>query len=552
MKGYAKAAKSIATNIALGAVSVYLVAVIVQAPLEARYGPNATRPPVGNAADVAENGGCPPDEWRSFHSFESMGPRLRRHPDFGWILNPSTRSVNAKGGLGPCVRYDKASGTLRVVLLGDSFTGAIQVPYAQTFASRILDRLSQSTGQPVEVVNLGVGGYGNDQQYDALIREASRYEPDLVVQSIFLGNDVRDNSFTLSSENAWPHHRAHPNKGFYSVDAAGQLLRMPPDLDYYYQLNLAGTHFRYRWIDEIQGLGLDFEYDANKSDGAEGKGLAGVLFELPSKTPIGRLEQIRFGSPGELFSLDFGVAGSLDVTWLTNAWMIGNLGASRERVRFRKEDSQEELRASLAEALGEPVPAGWTIWRYLLLDPLRSTLPHLLGRNLRLSAQLVRWGILEEVDLPFRQLLAFQHGYPLDYDRFLVDSPGAWNEAWALTERLIAATRDHVEDELGARYVVGLIPSMESKYPWVWDLVERAYPALVERTDEMDLRLPRRRAGAMLERLELNYVDLGDTIDRLFRDDVLYDIQHQHFNRRGHEVYADLLVDAMLRELDDR
>ncbi len=92
---------------------------------------------------------------------------------------------------------DKPPDTFRVLLLGDSFVEALQVPIEDTFARGLEQRLAARLGRPVEVVSMGVSGYGTASQY-LWYREVGRhYHPDVVLLSFYPGNDVRNNSETL-------------------------------------------------------------------------------------------------------------------------------------------------------------------------------------------------------------------------------------------------------------------------------------------------------------------------------------------------------------------
>lgn len=89
------------------------------------------------------------------------------------------------------------AGTLRVMLLGDSFVEALQVPIEQTFARGLEQRLAAAIGRPVEVVSMGVSGYGTASEYLWYRDVGRRYHPDVVLLSFYPGNDVRNNSPTL-------------------------------------------------------------------------------------------------------------------------------------------------------------------------------------------------------------------------------------------------------------------------------------------------------------------------------------------------------------------
>ena len=87
----------------------------------------------------------------------------------------------------------KPAGTLRIVLLGDSFMEALQVPFEESFPNLLASSLEASGGRPVEVVNAGVSGWGTDDQLTWLHTTGLALEPDLVLVAMTLHNDVSDN-----------------------------------------------------------------------------------------------------------------------------------------------------------------------------------------------------------------------------------------------------------------------------------------------------------------------------------------------------------------------
>jgi lysophospholipase L1-like esterase len=105
--------------------------------------------------------------------------------------------INAAGRRDLDRSLDPPPGTFRVLLLGDSFVEAFQVPIEDTFARRLEQQLTALAGRPVEVVSMGVSGYGTAGEY-LWYREVGRqFRPDLVLLSFYPGNDVRNNSPTL-------------------------------------------------------------------------------------------------------------------------------------------------------------------------------------------------------------------------------------------------------------------------------------------------------------------------------------------------------------------
>ena len=132
------------------------------------------------------------------------------HPLFGWVLEPdvSYRNVlpeatvrvayNSTGWRDVDHELEKAENVFRVLVLGDSFMEAYSVDYEDAFFRRI-EKLTQASGLEVEVINLGVGGYGTLQEY-LVFREVGRqYSPDIVLLGFYAANDVRNNSLELES-----------------------------------------------------------------------------------------------------------------------------------------------------------------------------------------------------------------------------------------------------------------------------------------------------------------------------------------------------------------
>lgn len=81
---------------------------------------------------------------------------------------------------------------MRIVVYGDSFIQAEFSSLENTFSHQLSVLLREELGQPVEVINAGVAGYGPDQVYKKLADELPRLQPDLVIVAVFAGNDFGD------------------------------------------------------------------------------------------------------------------------------------------------------------------------------------------------------------------------------------------------------------------------------------------------------------------------------------------------------------------------
>ncbi len=74
--------------------------------------------------------------------------------------------------------------TLRIAVIGDSETEAVQVPLEQTYFSVLEQELNRAlpSGSPkVEVINFGVGGYGLGPQYLTVKEQVWKYDPQIVI-----------------------------------------------------------------------------------------------------------------------------------------------------------------------------------------------------------------------------------------------------------------------------------------------------------------------------------------------------------------------------------
>ncbi len=113
-----------------------------------------------------------------------------------------THRINAYGYRGAEIG-EKASRP-RVVIYGDSFIHAAYTVDGETFAYQLGRVLAGAAGRDVEVINAGVSSYGPDQISVALEADLPRLRPDIVVVSIYAGNDygdlVRNKMFRVDSD----------------------------------------------------------------------------------------------------------------------------------------------------------------------------------------------------------------------------------------------------------------------------------------------------------------------------------------------------------------
>jgi hypothetical protein len=94
---------------------------------------------------------------------------------------------NSLGYPGAEFRRAKRPGFYRIAALGDSFAVGPAVPFADNYLS-----LLQAAQADIEVYNFGVSGAG-PREYHAILRaHALGFQPDLVLVSLFIGNDITE------------------------------------------------------------------------------------------------------------------------------------------------------------------------------------------------------------------------------------------------------------------------------------------------------------------------------------------------------------------------
>jgi hypothetical protein len=120
----------------------------------------------------------------------------------GWATGEVTAWVklNAEGARDRDHTVEKPPDTLRVVVVGDSYTSAFHVAMEDAFwavAERRLSTCAALGGRSVEMISISKDGYGTTEELLALRHFGFKYQPDWVVLAFLTGNDFRNNSRAL-------------------------------------------------------------------------------------------------------------------------------------------------------------------------------------------------------------------------------------------------------------------------------------------------------------------------------------------------------------------
>jgi hypothetical protein len=129
-------------------------------------------------------------------AIQREGAYLVRDRELGWTVRPLGHSsdglyeANAEGARAPAgTTYGEhpAAGRLRIVTVGDSFTHGDTVGVEDTWQREMERRRSD-----LEVVNLGVPGYGTDQAYLRWRRDGTPLHPQIALLGIWPENICRN------------------------------------------------------------------------------------------------------------------------------------------------------------------------------------------------------------------------------------------------------------------------------------------------------------------------------------------------------------------------
>jgi hypothetical protein len=149
----------------------------------------------------------------------------------GWALRPGASGIvavetreyvriNSHGFRDEERSYDKPANTLRIAVLGNSWTEALQVPLEKTYTAVLQQELTKRAcfaGQRVEVLNFGVAGYSTAQELLTLQQEVWEYRPDVVLLAFYPARDVANNLRELNNA-------SNPEQSPYFVERDGQLV----------------------------------------------------------------------------------------------------------------------------------------------------------------------------------------------------------------------------------------------------------------------------------------------------------------------------------------
>jgi len=137
-----------------------------------------------------------PDARRAYSLIPDMQEWFRREGE-------AFISINSRGLRDREHADEKPANTIRIAVIGDSYTEAMQVSVEDAFWAvmrRQLESCAAFEGKRIETINFGVAGYGTAQELITLRDHVWRYSPDIVLLAVTTSNDITDNSRALKKK----------------------------------------------------------------------------------------------------------------------------------------------------------------------------------------------------------------------------------------------------------------------------------------------------------------------------------------------------------------
>lgn len=209
-----------------------------------------------------------PADWMAGNVYsETLGWELRPDSHFEWSLKKGDRRiwehkqarVNSAGYRGPEVAAYPAPGRSRVVMLGDSITFGHGVGDDETFSAFL------SRDPKLEGVNLGVPGYGTDQELIRLQRDGLALHPRAAVLNVCVTNDFYDNVLPFAFFDG------HSPKPYFVVEGSG--------------VRLVDAHLKLSWRKRLAVRIAEGSYLFNDYLALSGRGQASFPSQAEAPAP---------------------------------------------------------------------------------------------------------------------------------------------------------------------------------------------------------------------------------------------------------------------------
>ena len=101
-------------------------------------------------------------------------------------------SLNEEGFRDQSWKKEKGEGVIRIITLGDSETFPDTVMIEEQYGKVMEPMLEEKWEKDIEIINMGVSGYGTQQSFKWFQRKGNEFNPDIVTY-LFVANDLIEN-----------------------------------------------------------------------------------------------------------------------------------------------------------------------------------------------------------------------------------------------------------------------------------------------------------------------------------------------------------------------
>lgn len=138
----------------------------------------------------------------------------------------------------------KPSGVYRILILGDSYVEALQVPLEKWFGTLLDQALDhdpqvRAAGLNVEVIKLGGSGNGAIREYELWKTQGAKYSPDLILAFFTDSNDLKDD---------WHYYRRVTGREVYKHVNLKPSPKLYDKLDFYKKILVLPPSWLNRWV----------------------------------------------------------------------------------------------------------------------------------------------------------------------------------------------------------------------------------------------------------------------------------------------------------------
>ncbi len=117
------------------------------------------------------------------------------------------------------VTFERPPNTRRILVIGDSYAQALQVPMEQGFVDTLERNLSAAGGTRYEVINLSIDTLGTDRLLMLYAAVGHRFDADVVLLATYVGNDVQNNQIELAKLR----NEGYQSRPFFKLDSGDNL-----------------------------------------------------------------------------------------------------------------------------------------------------------------------------------------------------------------------------------------------------------------------------------------------------------------------------------------